>query len=233
MFTKSTAVNVQSLDKRDLLLSLMAVASSATDVIAFLKLQKVFTSAMTGNTALLGIALGSGDFFAAFNSLVAVIGYLIGVALAALIKLEKKMHELILILVLEALFLLINLLIVHFINYPTSGSLLYLMIMISAIAMGIQSIAARKVSIEGISTVVFTSTLTSIVVALMQSRHRMHRQESLFSAKRQVIIFSIYALGALLTGMLIQFNVGLFSYIPFLSIFLGIGYILYYQKQST
>ena len=80
MFTKSTAINTQSLDKRDLLLSFMAIASSATDVIAFLKLQKVFTSAMTGNTALLGIALGSGDFFAAFNSLIAVMGYLAGVA---------------------------------------------------------------------------------------------------------------------------------------------------------
>ncbi|KXW55172.1 DUF1275 domain-containing protein [Ferrovum sp. PN-J185] len=233
MFTKSTAINTQSLDKRDLLLSFMAIASSATDVIAFLKLQKVFTSAMTGNTALLGIALGSGDLFAAFNSLIAVIGYLAGVAFASVIKLEKKTHELIFTLVLEAVFLLINLIIVYFKGYPSSGLVLYSMIIFSAIAMGIQSISARKVSIEGISTVVFTSTLTSIMVALMQSRHRAHRQESLFSAKRQIIIFSVYALGALITGMLIQLNVSFYSTIPFLAILFSVVYIVFHQKKTT
>ncbi|HQT81991.1 MAG: DUF1275 family protein [Ferrovum sp. 37-45-19] len=233
MFTKSTAINTSSLDKRDILLSLMATASSATDVIAFLTLQKVFTSAMTGNTALLGIALGSGDFVAAVNSFIALIGYLTGVALAALIKLNQKTHELILTLVLEAMFLLINLVMVVLFHKPSTGITLHLMIAFSAMAMGIQSISARKVSIEGISTVVFTSTLTSIVVALMQSRHRVHRQESLFSAKRQVITFAVYAVSALVTGLLIELNIALYSFIPFLAIVLCVMYILFHHKSRV
>ena len=39
----------------------LSLASGCTDVLSFLKLGNVFTSAMTGNTALLAIALGQGQ----------------------------------------------------------------------------------------------------------------------------------------------------------------------------
>lgn len=44
----------------DLALTALALASGVTDVAAFLTLGDVFTSAMTGNTALLGVALSQG-----------------------------------------------------------------------------------------------------------------------------------------------------------------------------
>jgi uncharacterized membrane protein YoaK (UPF0700 family) len=47
--------------RHDLTLALLAFASGTTDVLSFLALSGVFTSAMTGNTALLGLAAGQGQ----------------------------------------------------------------------------------------------------------------------------------------------------------------------------
>src|SRR5437660_11648422 len=63
-------------------LALLSFASGATDVLAFIKLGHLFTSAMTGNTALLAIALGQGHVAAAGRSLTALLGFALGLALA-------------------------------------------------------------------------------------------------------------------------------------------------------
>jgi uncharacterized membrane protein YoaK (UPF0700 family) len=43
------------------------------------------------------------------------------------------------------------------------------LILLSAAGMGIQSVAARRINLPGIPTVVFTSTLTSIVMAATET----------------------------------------------------------------
>lgn len=49
---------------------------------SFLKLEDVFTSSMTGNTALLAIVIGRGQMLAASRSLTALLGFMLGAALA-------------------------------------------------------------------------------------------------------------------------------------------------------
>src|ERR671918_41811 len=73
---------VRPIDTSHLSLVFLSLASGCTDVLSFLRLGNVFTSAMTGNTALLAIALGQGQLFAAMRSLMALIGFIIGIAVA-------------------------------------------------------------------------------------------------------------------------------------------------------
>lgn len=64
---------------RDLLVVLLAATSGYIDAVNYLHLGHVFTSNMTGNTVLLGIALGQAQWLAALRSGVALVGYLCGV----------------------------------------------------------------------------------------------------------------------------------------------------------
>ena len=61
----------------------LAVASGATDAIGYLALGNVFTSAMTGNLALLGIALAHRDGERIGRVLVSLICYMAGAAIGA------------------------------------------------------------------------------------------------------------------------------------------------------
>jgi uncharacterized membrane protein YoaK (UPF0700 family) len=65
-------------------IGLLSFTAGSMDAIAFLALGDVFTSAMTGNTVLLGLAIGQGQVSAAMHSLTAFLGYAFGVALAVL-----------------------------------------------------------------------------------------------------------------------------------------------------
>jgi len=62
---------------------LLAAASGAVDAIAFTALGHVFAGVMTGNLALLGVAVGGGRFADAVPPLVALAGFAAGTAAAA------------------------------------------------------------------------------------------------------------------------------------------------------
>jgi uncharacterized membrane protein YoaK (UPF0700 family) len=53
-------------------LALLGFASGSMDALAFFNLGEVFPSATTGNTALLGLALGQGDVIAASRPFIAL-----------------------------------------------------------------------------------------------------------------------------------------------------------------
>ncbi len=212
----------QRLDRRDLLLGLLAFAASSTDVIAFLKLQHVFTSAMTGNTALLGMALGQGRLLAALLSLLALVGYVAGAAVGALVLRHDPQHELRDILGLESAVLLVITLAWWFQGFPGSGPVLQLSVLGAALAMGLQSVAARKINVDGVPTVVFTSTLTSIVMTLMQVGVR-GRPGSLFGARRQALAFGIYATAAVLTAAALQWREPVAAALPLAAVLVALG----------
>lgn len=208
---------LEHFDRRDLILGLLAIASSATDVIAFVKLQQVFTSAMTGNTALLGLALGQGNLFAAIHSIVALAGYITGVALGAVIPLRNAPRDLLMLLCIEAVFLGAFFAQWQVVGFPLGGAGLYSLIATSAIGMGLQSVAARKVNLDGIPTVVFTSTLTSLVMTLMHAGMR-RGSISIFTAKRQLLAFLVYGCGAAMTAVLLLYAIGMAIALPLLAV---------------
>jgi uncharacterized membrane protein YoaK (UPF0700 family) len=84
MMAKSSSSDPQSdrFSSTDLGLALLGLASGSTDVMAFLTLGNIFTSAMTGNTALLAIWFGQGRLLSALLSFLALVGFMFGVTVA-------------------------------------------------------------------------------------------------------------------------------------------------------
>jgi hypothetical protein len=77
---------------RDRMLVLLAAAAGCVDAVSYLGLGGVLTAAMTGNTILLGLAIGQAKIQAALRSCVALIGFMAGAAVAAAITGRGTTH---------------------------------------------------------------------------------------------------------------------------------------------
>jgi uncharacterized membrane protein YoaK (UPF0700 family) len=173
---------------------------------------------MTGNTALLGLALGQGRFAAAAPPLAAGIGFGLGAALAAallhfgLARLSAGRAAGWLIAVETGL--LAGFLVLWLLGgRPSGGPALYILILLGAGGMGVQSVVARQDDRPGITTVVFTSTLTAIVMALTKAvLARPHRLG--FATRRQIFVYLAYALGAILGGVLTWSRIEVMAAVP-------------------
>jgi uncharacterized membrane protein YoaK (UPF0700 family) len=161
---------------RDFLVVLLAGISGYVDAVSYLGLQHVFTANMTGNTVLLGLAIGAGDLPSTLRSGIALIGYIIGVGVAATLvhKHEKGViwpAEVTRALALECLVLFA----LSFGGLRLAGigdeSLVLTLIALSAIAMGLQSVAVRPLSVPGITTTYITGTWTSLISDLAVRLH--------------------------------------------------------------
>jgi uncharacterized membrane protein YoaK (UPF0700 family) len=205
-------------------LACLSLASGCTDVLTFLKLGDVFTSAMTGNTALLGIAIGHGKMLAASRSLTALFGFMAGAgSAAALYNLEIREANsgarLKLLLVVELACLGSCTLIWSFAAKHIPSASLYTIILLSAFSMGIQGIAAQRISSSGISTIVFTSALIRIVSAFTGTlMHLVGATETRGSTKGHLATFAAYAFGATLAGTLVTPALGILIWIPVLAV---------------
>jgi uncharacterized membrane protein YoaK (UPF0700 family) len=68
---------------RDNLLVLLTLTTGAADAASFLRLGHVFSSVITGNVVLLGLAAAIRSVPQAIHSIVAVAGYMVGVLIGA------------------------------------------------------------------------------------------------------------------------------------------------------
>lgn len=153
---------------RHTMILILAWAAGSLDAIGYLGLGHVFTANMTGNTVLLGLALGQEQGVAALRSVVAVGGFALGVATGATImsKDGERMDwppSVTTALFLEGIVLAIFSVAWHALSVP---QWLYALIALSAVAMGIQSAAVRRLKVPGIATTYITGTLTSFVSAI-------------------------------------------------------------------
>jgi uncharacterized membrane protein YoaK (UPF0700 family) len=214
----------------DVGLAALAMASGVTDVTTFLSLGDVFTSAMTGNAALLGIALSQGRIVSATHSLSALLGFTLGAALAAAINFRKRENEagaldvVQTLLAIEVCCLAAFAAMLTMTGAPPESPALYALILLSAIGMGLQGVAARQINSPGINTIVFTSTLVSIVTSLTGTlMRRSERRRVHPDTKRQIGMFLAYAVGALVAGILVRPALSLLAWIPMLAVLAALG----------
>ena len=206
----------------DLTVVLLAFAAGTTDVLSFLALFGTFTSAMTGNTALLGLAIGEGRLGAAERSFTALCAFVAGVVIGTLPRFRSGNHaNLCAILSLEAI-CLASFTVIWF-AWPDSHQppLILIVIVLSAVGMGLQSVAARRINLPGIPTVVFTSTLTGIVMAMVEAL--MRRGPFPFDVQRQLAVFGAYLVGALLAGIAGSINLGLLVILPLAAVAIALA----------
>ncbi len=174
--------------QRNILVVTLTLTTGAVDAVTFLYLGNVFSSVITGNMALLGVAAGSRNSALAVNGGVALAGYAIGALLAGAIARRHEdgqpvwparvtaalAVELGVLAVFSAGWLLTS-------GRPGGISQLTLL-SLTAAAMGMQSVAVQRLG--RMSSTYLTSTLTGVIVALAvrQRPAEIHRSLGVFAA---------------------------------------------------
>ena len=158
-----------SITLRNGLVLLLACVAGGVDAVSYMSLGRVFTANMTGNTVLLGLALGQAESPAVVRSSLALIGFLAGASLGAWVS-SRGQHggvwppTVTITLMVEAALLVALAVVWH-----QAGDLDFkqtteaVLILLSALAMGIQSAVGRRLNISGIATTYITGTLTSLM----------------------------------------------------------------------
>lgn len=151
---------------RDAMVLVLTWAAAGVDAISYIGLSHVFTANMTGNTVLLGLAIGQGQGLAALRSIVALVGFAFGAALGAILVEIGPQHTDWPVAVTRAVTvegIALGLFALGWHLGARSGGMLYSLITLSAVAMGIQSAAIRHLKVPGVATTYITGTLTSMV----------------------------------------------------------------------
>ena len=218
---------------RESMLLLLTLAAASVDAISYLGLGHVFTAMMTGNTVLLGLALAQGEVLAALRSILALIGFSVGVFVGAMIV-ERESYpaewpavvtvaltfETIILAIFAANFTLLD---------SIHGGMIFLLIVLSAFAMGVQSAAVRRLGVPGIATTYITGTLTSLMVDLLGwLRFVAAQRPASKTAERSEVkripwdqrvgilagVVTLYCLGALIGGVLQLYSASLAPLFP-------------------
>jgi uncharacterized membrane protein YoaK (UPF0700 family) len=155
---------------RDVLVVILTLCTGALDAVCFLRLGKVFSSVITGNLALLGIAVGEKNGGLAANGGLTLAGYGAGVVLGTLFAGTAERGqpvwprrvsvtlavELGILLVFSAGWLVWS-------SHRGTATRMVLLVLAAA-AMGVQTAAVRRLG--QMSTTYLTSTLTGLFAAL-------------------------------------------------------------------
>ena len=224
---------------------LLTWVAGTVDAIGYLGLGRVFTANMTGNAVLLGLAFGQGQFLAAFRALFALGGFILGVTIGAILAHRAgtdvdQRRAFIGPVFVEALVLAMFGLLLHLPVITRNQDTLYVLIGLSAVAMGIQSAAVRRLNLPGIATTVLTGTITSLVAGLVRLLHITYvsspAEEPAVSApgrsrhlRLQAGVFIVYVAAACVAGIFqhrLPFIVGL-------SPVVAIGLVLFFATSSS
>jgi uncharacterized membrane protein YoaK (UPF0700 family) len=218
----------------------LSFASGTTDVLSFLVFGDVFTSAMTGNTALLAIATGHGHFLAASRSLTALLGFAWGVILAQALRdpgraAQAPRRTLRRLLLLEIVCLAGSALLWSAGHASLIGDVVYLVILLSAASMGIQGVAARVIGYTGISTVVFTTVLISIFMSVTATLAPGDSRSAPADIRTHVGTFAAYAAGAVLASVLTIHAAALLVWVPVIAVVFALAssYLSGHRQRST
>jgi uncharacterized membrane protein YoaK (UPF0700 family) len=158
----------RSLTLRHGLLLLLACAAGAIDAISYLGLGRVFTANMTGNTVLLGLALIQAEHQEALRVSLALVGFLGGGALRAWVVEQGPAAGRRPRTVTVALALEWGVLWVFAVGWLSTGGEAATfaargpLIVLSALAMGVQCAAARRLEVSGSATTYITGIVTTL-----------------------------------------------------------------------
>jgi uncharacterized membrane protein YoaK (UPF0700 family) len=155
---------------RDILVVMLTVTTGAVDAVSILHLIGVFSSVITGNIALFGVATGVHSGTLAVHGGVALAGYAAGVVAAAPISAvpagQRAVWPARVTAALAVEFALLAALSVGWVLAAgrPAGTVQLTLLALAAAAMGMQSTAVRRLS--RMSSTYLTSTLTGVVAAL-------------------------------------------------------------------
>lgn len=200
---RSSAKRLSPGSVRDLLVVCLAVTSGATDAIGFLALGSAFTSVMTGNMVLFGIAVAHGDLLALGLTATAIASFVTGAAVGARVAGNPEPGDTHWpTAITRALGVELAAFTVFAAAWWATGSapspaVQLPLLALNAAALGLQSSAIQRFGVSGLSTTYLTGTLTSVVIRLVSGRRLAEVAHSLW------ILLGLVTgagLGALLVG---------------------------------
>ena len=199
---------------RNALVVLLAIAAGFSDALGYVGLGRVFTANMTGNTILLGLAIGQGEISAALRSVAALVGFVLGIVLAGTIVARTRVQSIWSMTVTatlagESLVLLVFTLWGTIASPSPDSEATVALIVLLAMAMGMQSIALHVLGVSGVTSTAISATWIEVICGLT-SRFRMVRElHARASAEGnyfagigpQVMVIGAYLVAAVAAGM--------------------------------
>jgi uncharacterized membrane protein YoaK (UPF0700 family) len=199
---------------RDALLLTLTAAAGSADAVSYLGLGRVFTANMTGNLVLLGIAIGQGQLAGSIRAVIAFAGFVIGVLLGVRLTegfpspsggrqgggraTPRWPHSATLALLAEVGLLLGLVAGWEIIGERTAPVAIDILIALSAGAMGMQTAAARRIGVVGVTTTFVTGMLTGLIAALVTGGSG-RRQATLWAATLACLLIGAAAGAAVFT----------------------------------
>ena len=231
----------------DIILLLLAGVAGSIDVMSYFGLGHVFTANMTGNTIMLGLSIGQGKLSSSLHSLAALAGFISGAFLGAFMVESKAKNWNTYItrsIAVEGFIIVVFALLWYRHNQTQDDFSLYISIILSAIAMGLQSAAIRHLHIPGVVTTFITGTITSIGASAAKGLRQGFKQpekesiEDVPVAKNleqrihlQIMVFVAYLLTAVFTGWIENHVAGFLPVLPLLLI-IGVLVILLLNRHT-
>jgi uncharacterized membrane protein YoaK (UPF0700 family) len=161
---------------RDALVISLTLLTGVMDSVAFLRLDNVFTSVMTGNMVLMGMGIGRADWGQLEHAAIAVAAYvagaMIGGRISGRVGADDSVWPAQVTLALLVEFLLFAAVNVMWLlgHARPNGAEKPILVALAAAALGIQSSAVIRLNVSGLSTTYLTGTLTGVARSLMVDR---------------------------------------------------------------
>ena len=200
-------------------------AAGSVDAIVYM-VAHVFTANMTGNAVLLGISLGINLSLTTVHSLVALIIFVGGVLVGAVLV-GEKVHgipwkgvriaigvETVILGLFAACF---------FLPFPmTNEAIVETVIVLSAFAMGLQSATVKRLNLPGIATTYITGTMTRLISGLVHhwgAEETSGEEDSGLdpSIALQAWVFILYALAAIASALVYKYWPAGVALLPFVA----------------
>jgi uncharacterized membrane protein YoaK (UPF0700 family) len=236
--------------RRRVTVLLFTFTAGSVDAITYLRAH-VFTANMTGNSVVLMLNIGQGRGVATASGLIALITFIAGVMLGAVLAGEAgdKVKTFLAVrreVVVEAGCLLVFAIACLHPPSPSFHRSVILVIASSGVAMGMQSAAVRRLSIPGVATTYITGTLTSLFAGLVHiwftreqraawkisGQFASHAPSMRHSVGLQAQVYFSYALAALMSALLHNHWPFLTALLPLLAI-TGIGIYMLFARPAA
>ena len=252
MTTTSSSASSFITTRRRVTVLLFTWAAGSVDAITYLRAH-VFTANMTGNSVLLALAVSQREGAATARALIALVAFILGVLLGAILAGEAGDRVKTFTAVRREVFFEAGALVLFAIvcvHPPTASvhSAGVLVIFTSAVAMGMQSAAVKRLSLPGIATTYITGTITSLFSGIVHNwitrKNRTARmapeassghppQPSMrHSVALQAQVYLSYTLAALSSGILHNYWPSVVAILPVIAIS-GIGVYMLFAKPAT
>jgi uncharacterized membrane protein YoaK (UPF0700 family) len=190
------------------LLLAMTMVTGLVDAFSYLLLGHVFVANMTGNVVILGFALVGAPGFSIAASLLAVVAFAAGALAGGKVASQLAHHRGHLFSTassIQAVFLLTAVILAAVTAMPIPSGFRYSLIVVLAVAMGIQNASARKLAVPDLTTTVLTLTITGVAADSALAGGAGSR------AGRRLIAVAIMLAGAVIGAALVLHRLGAIS----------------------